>query len=165
MSKEHSFDIVCKLDQQEIVNAIQQTEREISQRYDFKGSQARVVFDQKQMIMTLTAESDFRLKSLAEVLESRMAKRQIPLDAITRDQIEMSSNGSARQEYRLQTGIPVEKAREIVKIIKHLKLKVQAAIQSDQVRVSGRVLDDLQLAQQKIREADLKVHLQFMNYR
>ncbi len=165
MSKEHSFDIVCKLDQPEIVNAVQQTEREISQRYDFKGSQARVVFDQKQMILTLTAESDFRLKSLAEVLESRMAKRRIPLEAVERGQIEVASGGSARQEYRLQNGIPTEKAREIVKIIKQLKLKVQAAIQSDQVRISGRVLDDLQLVQQKIREADLKIHVEFVNYR
>jgi uncharacterized protein YajQ (UPF0234 family) len=165
MSKEHSFDIVCKLDQPEIVNAVQQTEREISQRYDFKGSQARVVFDQKQMILTLTAESDFRLKSLAEVLESRMAKRRIPLEAVERGQIEVASGGSARQEYRLQNGIPTEKAREIVKIIKQLKLKVQAAIQSDQVRISGQVLDDLQLVQQKIREADLKIHVEFVNYR
>ncbi len=165
MSKEHSFDIVCKLDQPEIVNAVQQTEREVAQRYDFKGSQARVEFDQKQMILTLTAESDFRLKSLAEVLETRMAKRQIPLAAVIRGEIELSSGGSARQEYRLQNGIPIEKAREIIKIIKQLKLKVQAAIQSDQVRISSRVLDDLQLVQQKLREADLKIHVQFVNYR
>ncbi|MCK5240971.1 YajQ family cyclic di-GMP-binding protein [bacterium] len=165
MAKEHSFDVVCKLDKQEVVNAVQQTMSETSQRYDFKGATVNIEFDQNKMNLTLTAESEFRLKSLADILEMRMAKRQIPLAAITRDKIEVSSGGSARQVYQLQTGIPIEKAREIVKLVKNLKIKVQAAIQGDQVRISGKVLDDLQLIQQKIPEAELNIHVQFVNYR
>ncbi len=117
------------------------------------------------MKLTLTGDSEFRLKSLAEILELRLAARHIPLAAITRGAIEVSAGGQARQEYALQTGIPADKAREIVKLVKELKLKVQAAIQGDQVRISGKVLDDLQLVQQKIREAGLKIHVQFVNYR
>jgi len=165
MAKEHSFDVVCKLNKQEIVNAVQQTLRETTQRYDFKGASVNIEFDQQKMTLTLTAESEFRLKSLADILETKLAKRQIPLAAINRGSIEISSSGSARQVYQLQTGIPTEKAREIVKLVKNLKLKVQATVQGDQVRISGKVLDDLQLVQQQIREADLKIHLQFVNYR
>lgn len=165
MASEHSFDVVCKLDKQEVVNAVQQTEKEVAQRYDFKGAKVSLDFDQKEMKLTLSAESDFRLKSLADVLDTRMAKRGIPLNAIERGKIEVASGGSARQEYKLQAGIPGEKAKEIVKLIKDLKIKVQASIQGDQVRISGKVLDDLQLVQQKLREADLGIHMQFVNYR
>lgn len=165
MASEHSFDVVCKLDKQEVVNAIQQTLRELGQRYDFKNAKYDIEFNQAEMKLTLTADSDFRLKNLSDSLDTRMAKRQIPLDAITRKPIEISSGGNARQEYALQTGIPADKAKEIVKLVKDLKLKVQAAIQGDQVRVSGKVLDDLQLVQKKIRESDLKIHTQFDNYR
>jgi len=165
MAQDHSFDVVCKLDKQEIVNAVQQTEREVSQRYDFKGSTAKVEFDQQKMALTLTAESDFRLKSFSEMLDGRLAKRGIPLAALTRGQIDIASSGSARQVYQLQTGIPTDQAREIVKLIKNLKMKVQAAIQGEQIRVSGKALDDLQLIQQKIRDANLGIHTQFVNYR
>lgn len=165
MAADHSFDVVCKLDKQEIVNAVQQTERETQQRYDFKGARVGLHFDPAAMTLTLTADSDFRLRSLADVLDTRLAKRGIPLAAVSRGPIETASSGHARQEYRLQTGIPAEAAREIVKRIKGMKRKLQAAIQGDQVRVSGRVLDDLQAVQGMLREADLKIHLQFVNYR
>jgi len=165
MASEHSFDVVCKLDKQEVVNAVQQTLRELGQRYDFKNAKYDIEFNQGEMKLALTADSDFRLKNVSDVLETKLAKRQIPLDAITRKPIEMSSGGSARQDYLLQTGIPSEKAKEIVKLVKDLKIKVQASVQSDQVRISGKDLDDLQLVQRKIREADLKVHTQFVNYR
>jgi uncharacterized protein YajQ (UPF0234 family) len=165
MASEHSFDVVCKLDKQEIVNAIQQTEKEVAQRYDFKGAKTSMTFDQKEMKLVLTADSDFRLKSLSEILDTRMAKRSIPLSAITRGDIETASGGSARQEYQMQAGIPSEKAKDIVKLVKDLKVKVQASVQADQVRITGKTLDDLQLVQQKIREADLKIHVQFVNYR
>ncbi|MBN1594752.1 YajQ family cyclic di-GMP-binding protein [candidate division FCPU426 bacterium] len=165
MAKEHSFDVVCKLDKQEITNAVQQTMQETKQRYDFKNAPVDCVFDQQQMTLTITADSEFRLKSLADILETRLAKRGIPLAALTREGIEVSSSGASRQVYQMQTGIPLEKARELVKLVKNLKWKVQAAIQGDQVRISGKVLDELQLIQQKIREADLKIHVQFVNYR
>lgn len=165
MAAEHSFDVVCRLDKQEIVNAVLQAEREAGQRYDFKGAKFSLTFDQAAMTINLTADSEFRLKNLADMLDGRLAKRQIPLAAVERGQIEVASGGSAKQVYKMQTGISTDKAREIVKLVKDLKLKVQAAIQGDQVRISGKVLDDLQLAQQKIRAADLKIHVQFVNYR
>lgn len=165
MSKEHSFDVVCKLDKQEIVNSVEQTYREIRQRYDFKNAVADVAFDQNAMTLTLTADSDFRIRSLAEILDTRLAKRGVPLAAVTRGACEIAPSGSARQVYNLQQGIPTDKAKEIVKLVKDLKIKVQAAIQGDQVRISGKVLDDLQAIQQHLRAADLKIHLQFVNYR
>ncbi len=165
MAQDHSFDIVCQLDKQEIINAIQQTEREVGQRYDFKGAQVKMDFDAKAMTLTLSAESDFRLKALVEVLDGRLSKRQIPLAAIKKDKIETSSSGHARQLVHLQSGIPGDKAKEIVKRIKDTKLKVQAAIQGDQVRVTGKVLDDLQTIQKMIKDANLDFHVQFTNYR
>ncbi len=165
MASDHSFDVVCKLDKQEVDNAVQQTLRELGQRYDFKNAKYSLEFNPTDMKLTLTADSDFKLRSLAQTLEERLARRQIPLAAIERKAVEIASGGSARQEYLLQKGISSDKAREIAKLVKDLKLKVQAAIQGDQVRISGKVLDDLQLVQQKIREADLKIHTQFVNYR
>jgi len=165
MANEHSFDVVCKLDKQEITNALQQTLHELGQRYDFKGAKFEAKFDQTAMTLTLSADSEFRLKGLSDVLDTRLAKRQIPLAAITREPIEVTGGGGARQVYKLQTGIPSEKAKEIVKLVKELKLKVQASIQSDQVRIVSKDLDELQGVQKALREADLKVHIQFVNYR
>jgi uncharacterized protein YajQ (UPF0234 family) len=165
MASEHSFDVVCKLDKQEVTNALQQTLHELGQRYDFKGAKFDAKFDQTAMTLALSADSEFRLKGLSDVLDTRLAKRQIPLAAITREPIEVTSGGGARQVYKLQTGIPVEKAKEIVKLVKDLKLKVQASIQSDQVRVAGKDLDELQSVQKAIREAEIKIHIQFVNYR
>jgi len=165
MATEHSFDVVCKLDKQEVVNAVQQTLRELGQRYDFKNAKYDIEFNPQEMKLTLTGDSDFRVKNVSDALDTKLAKRGIPLDAMTRKPIDVASGGGARQEYQLQTGIPTEKAKEIVKLIKDLKLKVQASIQSDQVRIVGKDLDDLQTVQRKIREADLKVHTQFVNYR
>jgi len=165
MASEHSFDVVCKLDKQEIANAIQQTLHELGQRYDFKNAKYDLVFDQTAMTVALSGDSEFRLKGLSDVFDTRLAKRQIPLAAVTREDIEVASGGGARQVYKLQTGIPSESAKELVKLVKGMKLKVQAAIQSDQVRVSGKDLDELQAVQKAIREAGLKIHTQFVNYR
>ncbi|NTV52109.1 MAG: YajQ family cyclic di-GMP-binding protein [Candidatus Firestonebacteria bacterium] len=165
MASEHSFDVVCKLDKQEVDNALQQTLHELGQRYDFKNAKYDVKFDQTAMTLTLSGDSEFRLQGLSDVLDARLAKRQIPLAAITREPIEVASGGGARQVYKLQTGIPTEKAKEIVKRVKDLKLKVQATIQSDQVRIAGKDLDELQAVQKAIRGADLKIHVQFVNYR
>lgn len=165
MASEHSFDVVCKLDKQEVDNALQQTLHELGQRYDFKNAKYDVKFDQTAMTLTLSGDSEFRLQGLSDVLDARLAKRQIPLAAITREPIEVASGGGARQVYKLQTGIPSDKAKEIVKRVKDLKLKVQATIQSDQVRIAGKDLDELQAVQKAIRGADLKIHVQFVNYR
>jgi cyclic-di-GMP-binding protein len=165
MAADHSFDVVCKLDKQEVVNAVAQAEAEARQRYDLRGTKFEMKFDQAKMTLLITADSDFHLKSLTDILDLRLAKRQIPLAAITRGKIETAPGGGARQEYSLQQGIPSEKAKEVVKLVRDSKLKLQASIQGDQVRISGRVLDELQQAQQLIRGADLKIHVQFVNYR
>ena len=165
MASEHSFDVVCRLDPQEVVNAVQQTLRETRQRYDFKHAKIDVVFDPGAMTVLLTADNDFRLRSLADILDTKLAKRGIPLDAVTRGEIETAASGHARRLDRLQKGIPAEKAKDIAKLVKQYKGKVQAAIQGDQVRISGKVIDDLQKVQQRLRDADLKIHLQFVNYR
>jgi uncharacterized protein YajQ (UPF0234 family) len=161
----HSFDIVCKIDLQELDNAIQQARREIQTRYDFKGSKTSIEFREKEHELVLVSESDFRLKAVLDILQSKMVKRGISLKAITLGKIEPAAGGMARQTISLQQGIPIEKAREIVKLIKNTKKKVQAAIQGEQVRVSGKSIDDLQDVIQLLKAEDLGIHMQFVNMR
>ncbi len=160
-----SFDIVCKIDLQELDNAMNQARKEIQTRYDFKGSKTAIEFREKEREIVLTSESDFRLKATLDILQSKMVKRGISLKAVTAGKIEPAAGGMVRQALSLQQGIPIEKAREIVKRIKNTKLKVQAAIQEDQVRVSGKNLDDLQAVIRMLREDDLGIHMQFVNMR
>jgi uncharacterized protein YajQ (UPF0234 family) len=161
----HSFDIVCKIDLQELDNAIQQARREIQTRYDFKGSKTSIEFREKEHELVLTSETDFRLKAVLDILQSKMVKRGISLKAITLGKIEPAAGGMARQTISLQQGIPIEKAREIVKLIKNAKKKVQVAIQGEQVRVSGKSIDDLQGVIQLLKVEDLGIHMQFVNMR
>jgi len=161
----HSFDIVCKIDLQELDNAIQQARREIQTRYDFKGSKTTIEFQEKEHTVVLTTETDFRLKAVLDILQSKMVKRGISLKAITLGKIEPAAGGMVRQPLSLQQGIPIEKAREIVKHIKNTKSKVQAAIQGEQVRVSGKSIDDLQAIIQMLKAEDLSIHMQFVNMR
>ena len=161
----HSFDIVCKIDLQELDNAIQQARREIQTRYDFKGSKTSIEFREKEHELVLVSESDFRLKAVLDILQSKMVKRGISLKAITLGKTEPAAGGMSRQTISLQQGIPVEKAREIVKLIKNTKKKVQAAIQGEQVRVSGKSIDDLQDVIQLLKAEDLGIHMQFVNMR
>jgi uncharacterized protein YajQ (UPF0234 family) len=161
----HSFDIVCKIDLQELDNAIQQARREIQTRYDFKGSKTSIEFREKEHELVLTSETDFRLKAVLDILQSKMVKRGISLKAITLGKIEPAAGGMARQTISLQQGIPIEKAREIVKLIKNTKKKVQVAIQGEQVRVSGKSIDDLQGVIQLFKVEDLGIHMQFVNMR
>ncbi len=163
MAKECSFDVVCKVDLQEVDNAVHQTTREISQRFDFKGSKASVV--REGFTLHLGAEDDFKLRQLMDVLETKLVKRQVPLKALTRGAVQAAGGGTVRQEIQLQQGIPIEKAREVIKLIKGTKLKVQAQIQEDQVRVFGRERDDLQGVIKLLREQDLGIHMEFTNYR
>lgn len=163
MANECSFDIVSKVDLQEVDNAVHQTMREIGQRFDFKGSVATVSRDGYALV--LLAEDEFTLKQMLDILEGKLVKRQVPLKALTRGKVESASGGKVRQRIDLQQGIPIEKAREIVKLIKGAKRKVQAQIQEDQVRVFGRDKDELQVVIQLLRERDLGIHMQFMNYR
>ncbi|HKA31092.1 MAG TPA: YajQ family cyclic di-GMP-binding protein [Candidatus Binatia bacterium] len=158
-----SFDVVCKLDLQEVDNAINQTRKEVGQRFDFRGTQAEVV--REEHAVQLRSADDFKVRALAEILREKLARRQVPLRALSEQPIEPGPAGSAKQRIDLQQGIEIDKAREIVKLIKDTKLKVQAAIQGDQVRVSGKKRDDLQAVMKLLRDRDLGIAMQFVNFR
>ena len=163
MAKDVSFDIASKIDLQEVDNAIQQTQKEIGQRFDFKGTKVNVQREGDAMV--LHADDEFKLRSLVEVLEAKLVKRKVPLKGLSYGKVEPAAGSTVRQEATIQRGIPMEKAREIVKRVKGLGLKVQAQIMEDQVRVSGRSRDDLQAVIQELRKTDLGIDMQFTNYR
>jgi len=163
MGKECSFDVASKVDLQEVDNAVNQTLREIGQRFDFKGS--LITLTREQHALLLSAEDEFRLKQVLDILETKLVKRQVPLKALSRGKAEPAGGGRVRQRIELQQGIPIEKAREIVKLVKGTKRKVQTQIQEDQVRVFGRDKDELQAVVQYLRDQDLGIHMQFLNYR
>jgi len=158
-----SFDIVSSVDLQEVKNAIAQAMKEIQTRYDLKSSSSSVELTGEEM--TLCSSDEFKLKAVREVLEGRLVKRNVPLKALTFETIEQALGGTVRQKVTLQKGIPTDKAREIVKVIKGTKLKVQAAIQGDQLRVSGKSKDDLQSVMQVLKSTDLGIDMQFTNRR
>jgi cyclic-di-GMP-binding protein len=158
-----SFDIVSSVDLQEVKNAIAQAMKEIQTRYDLKGSGSDVTLEGEGL--RLTSSDEFKLKAVRDVLEGRLVKRNVPLKALTYETIEMALGGTVRQKVTLQSGIPSEKAREIVKVIKETKLKVQASIQGDQLRVTGKSRDDLQSVMARLRGTDLGIDMQFTNYR
>ncbi|HSK70701.1 MAG TPA: YajQ family cyclic di-GMP-binding protein [Pyrinomonadaceae bacterium] len=163
MAKENTFDIVSKTDYAEVSNAVNQTRKEISQRFDFKGSKSLVdVFD-KDLI--LSAEDETKLRNMNDILQSKLVKRGISLKALDYQKIEPSAGGTVRQVVKIQQGIPTEKAKEIVKFIKDSKLKVQASIQGDSVRVSSKDRDLLQDVISKLKEKDFGIDMQFSNYR
>ena len=158
-----SFDVVCELDLQEVDNAINQTLRELGNRFDFKGTMFEV--RREEHVIQLHAQDDFKLRALAEILQERLAKREVPLKAIQAGKPEPGPAGTAKQKLELQKGIATDKAREIVKLVKDAKLKVQASIQGEQVRISGKKRDDLQAVMQLLRGKDLDVAMQFVNFR
>jgi uncharacterized protein YajQ (UPF0234 family) len=160
---ENSFDIVSKVDLQEVKNAIAQSLKEITTRFDLKGTGSEIALQGEELV--LTSSDEFKLKAVREILEGRLVKRSVPLKALSFGAVDKALGGTVRQRVTLQKGIPVEKAREIVKLIKGTKLKVQSAIQGDQLRVSGRNRDDLQAVIQLLKEADLGIDMQFANYR
>ena len=163
MAKDVSFDVASKIDLQEVDNAIQQTQKEILQRFDFKG--AKVTVRREENAIVLQADDDFKLRSVIEILEGKLVKRKVPLKGLSYGKVEPAAGSTVRQQAAIQQGIPIEKAREIVKQIKGMGLKVQAQIMEDQVRVSARSKDDLQAVIQELRKADLGIDMQFINYR
>ena len=163
MAADNSFDIVCKVDMQEVTNALDQTRREVDTRYDLKGSRNEIKLEKTDIL--LTSADEMKLKAVVDILQSKLHKRGVPLKALTYGTVESAAGGTFRQKIGLQQGIPIEKAREIVRLIKDAKLKVQASIQEDQVRVSGKSKDDLQKVMAMCREKDLGIALQFTNYR
>jgi uncharacterized protein YajQ (UPF0234 family) len=162
---DNSFDIVSKVEMPEVVNAIQQAAKEISQRYDLKGTKSHIELNEKERTIVLTSSDDFHLKAVLEILQSKLVKRGVPLKALTFGSIQPAAGGTVRQEITLQNGIPIEKAREIVKAIKETKKKVQASIQGDLVRVSGKDRDTLQEIIAMLRQRDFGIDMQFTNYR
>lgn len=165
MADESSFDITCDIDLQEVTNAVQQATKEIEQRFDFKGSKSSIDLDKGKALLTVISDDDLKLKSVIDILQSKLVKRGISLKALTYGKIEQAAGNTVRQVVTLQQGIPQEKAKEIVKLIKDTKLKVNAEIQKDQVRVKGKKIDDLQAVIAKIKEKDFGIHLQVTNYR
>ncbi len=163
MASEHSFDVVSNIDLQEVDNAVQQALKEIRQRYDFKGSIADI--RREKGSLHLQADDEYKLKAVVEILTQRLAGRRVPLKGLTFKPPEQATGGSLRQEVPIQAGIPQDQAKEIVKILKTSNLKVQAAIQGDQVRVRGKNKDDLQGAIRILRESTLPIDMQFTNYR
>jgi len=159
-----SFDIVSKVDLQEVSNAIQQALKEVHTRYDLKDSKSDIQMDGKEALV-LTSADDFKLKAVNDVLQSKLVKRGVPLKALTYGTIEEAAGSTVRQRITMQQGIPIEKAREIVKLIKNSKKKVQAAIQGDLVRVSGKDRDTLQDIIAMLRQSDFGIDMQFTNYR
>ena len=166
MANPASFDITSGVDLQEVDNAVNQAKKEIAQRYDFKGSKASIDFNRTENTIGLTADDDFKMTALWEILQSRLVRRGVPTKNLTPGELERAANDTVRRVITLQQGIPTEAAKEIVKFLKDKKLKrVQAAIQADQVRVSSASKDDLQEAIRVLREHDFGVALQFGNYR
>jgi uncharacterized protein YajQ (UPF0234 family) len=163
MAVENSFDIACKIDMQEVTNGLDQARREIETRYDLKGSKNDIALEKTDI--TVTSPDDMKLKAVVDILQSRLHKRGVPLKALTYGTVEQAAGGVLKQKISLQQGIPIEKAKEIVRIIKDTKIRVQASIQADQVRVSGKNRDDLQKIIALLRDKDLGIALQFTNYR
>ena len=158
-----SFDIVSKVDMQKVDNAINQTVKEIAQRYDFKGSKSEVTLEKETV--KILADDDFRLKAIAEILQAKFIKRNISPKALQYGKVEQASGSMVRQIVTLPVGISKEKAKEIGAVIKESKLKVQSQIQDDQIRVTGKNIDDLQEVIAMLKAKDLDIEMQFVNFR
>ena len=163
MAQQNSFDIVSQVNRAEIVNALDQTMKEVRQRFDFKGSKAEVVLDKEELV--LSAEYETKLRNMNDILQQKLVRRGVPLKAFTYGRMEDAAGGTLRQRVAIQQGIPTEKAKEIVRFIKDSKVKVQAAIQGDTVRVSGRDRDTLQDVIAQLKAKDFGIDMQYTNYR
>ncbi|MNH81247.1 putative nucleotide-binding protein [compost metagenome] len=161
MSSESSFDIVSKVDMQELTNAIQQTERELETRYDFKNSKSSIKVEKD--VLVVSSDDEYKLTAVIDILQSKMIKRGLPIKNLEYGKVEPASLGSVRQRITLKSGIDQDNAKKINILIRDSKLKVKSQIQGDQVRVTGKSRDDLQSVIQLLRKADLSVDLQFTN--
>lgn len=165
MAKDHSFDIVSKVDLQELRNAVQMAQKEILNRFDFKGSSASITLEEEPLGLKLTADHSVQLKSVVDVLQGKLVKRGVSLKSFEWKEPEQLPSGGAKQAAPLQQGLNSEKAKEISKAIKGMGLKVEPRIEGDSVRVAAKQIDDLQAVMQAIREKDFGVPLQMENYR
>src|SRR4051812_17626865 len=165
MASDNSFDVVSKIDIQELNNAMQQALKEIHTRFDLKDSKSDIKLEEKDSVITVSSADDFKLKAVNDILQNKMVKRGISLKALTFESIEPAAGGTVRQKIKMQQGIATEKAKEIVRIIKDSKMKLQASIQGETVRISGKDRDTLQQAIALLRKADIGIDMQFTNYR
>jgi uncharacterized protein YajQ (UPF0234 family) len=163
MAAENSFDVACKIDMQEVTNAIDQARRDIATRYDLKGAKNEIEIE--KMDITISSTDDMKVKAVLDILQSKLHRRGIDLKALTIDDPVQGGGGVVRQKITLQDGVPMEKAKEIVRLIKDSKIRVQASIQEKQVRVAGKNRDDLQAVIALLKGKDLGIALQFTNYR
>jgi cyclic-di-GMP-binding protein len=162
---DNTFDVVSKIELPEVMNAVQQAQKEVQQRYDLKDSHSNIELKEKDNKILLASSDEYKLKAVVDILQSKLVKRQVPLKGLVYGNIIPAAGSSVRQEITLQQGIPTEKAREIVKKIKDSKLKVEASIQGDFVRVAGKDRDVLQSVIKLLRESDFGIDMQFTNYR
>lgn len=162
-AKDSSFDIVSEVNMQEVDNSIYQTDKEVGQRFDFKGS--NTVIERSGDEIIITTSDDFKLRNVVDILETKLAKREVPLKAFEYGKVESSMGGRVKQVIKIRQGIDKDQAKTITTLVKNSKLKVQASIQGDSVRVSGKNKDDLQAVIQAIKAADLPFNVQFTNYR
>jgi uncharacterized protein YajQ (UPF0234 family) len=162
---DNSFDVVSKVEMPEVLNAVQQAIKEVQQRYDLKDSKSTIELNEKENKILLQSKDEFKLKAVVDILQGKLVKRHVPLKALSYGEIIPAAGTTVRQEITLQQGISTEKAREIVKKVKDSKLKVQASIQGDFVRVSGRDRDTLQQVIALLRAEDFGIDMQFTNYR
>ena len=162
---DNTFDVVSKIEMPEVLNAIQQAMKEVIQRYDLKDSHSTIELNEKDNKILLASKDEFKLKAVVDILQTKLVKRHVPLKGLTYGEVTPAAGSTVRQEISLQQGIATEKAREIVKKIKDAKLKVQASIQGDFVRVAGKDRDVLQSVIKLMRESDFGIDMQFINYR
>ena len=162
---DNSFDVVSVVDMPEVLNAIQQTTKEVLTRFDLKNSKSQIELNEKDKKITVASADEFKLKAVVDVLQQKLAKRKVPLKNFVYNAVQPAAGSTVRQEITIQSGLAVEKSREIVRAIKDSKIRVQASIQGDLVRVSGKSRDLLQEVIQLLRQSDFGVELQFTNYR
>ena len=162
---DNSFDVVSKIELPEVSNAVQQAIKEIQQRYDLKDSHSNIELQEKENKILLHSQDEYKLKAVIEILEQKLVKRKVPLKGLVYGTMTAAGGSTVRQEVTLQQGIPIEKAREIVKLIKDSKKKVQASIQGDFLRIAGKDRDTLQDVMQLLRSSDFGIDMQFTNYR
>jgi uncharacterized protein YajQ (UPF0234 family) len=162
---DNSFDVVSKIEMPEVMNAIQQAQKEIHQRYDLKDSHSDIELKEKENKIVLASKDEFKLRAVVDILQSKLVKRQVPLKGLSYGEIIPSAGSTVKQAVTLQQGLPTDKAREIVEKIKDSKLKVQASIQGDFVRVAGKDRDVLQSVIKLLRDNDFGIDMQFINYR
>jgi cyclic-di-GMP-binding protein len=162
---DNSFDVVSKIEMPEVSNAVQQTIKEVSQRFDLKDSHSTIELNEKDNKILLASSDEYKLKAVIEILAGKLIKRKVPIKGLQYGTITPAAGSSVRQEITLQQGIAIEKARDIVKKIKDSKLKVQASIQGDLIRVSSKDRDTLQQAIKLLNDSDFGIDMQFTNYR